>query len=70
MVEPGVERTSGPTRDVPLVKFFRFVPGARAPQRADKSAAGVDANARLPLLRGDADRLRARLVFFPPMASS
>jgi hypothetical protein len=24
----------------PLVKFYRFVPGARAPQRADRSAAG------------------------------
>lgn len=24
----------------PLVKFYRFIPGARAPQRADRSAAG------------------------------
>ena len=26
--------------DAPLVKFYRFFPGARAPQRADRSAAG------------------------------
>jgi hypothetical protein len=26
--------------EAPLVKFYRFIPGARAPQRADRSAAG------------------------------
>src|SRR5882757_2951491 len=29
-----------PSPDAPLVKFYRFLPGARAPQRADRSAAG------------------------------
>ena len=29
-----------PSPDVPLVKFYRFLPGARAPMRADRSAAG------------------------------
>ena len=29
-----------PLPDAPLVKFYRFLPGARAPERADRSAAG------------------------------
>ena len=29
-----------PLPNSPLVKFYRFIPGARAPQRADRSAAG------------------------------
>ena len=29
-----------PEADAPLVKFYRFLPGARAPERADRSAAG------------------------------
>lgn len=29
-----------PEAEAPLVKFYRFLPGARAPQRADRSAAG------------------------------
>src|SRR5205807_7363885 len=29
-----------PSPDAPFVKFYRFLPGARAPQRADRSAAG------------------------------
>jgi hypothetical protein len=29
-----------PSPDLPLVRFYRFLPNARAPQRADRSAAG------------------------------
>jgi hypothetical protein len=35
--EAGMEE---PLPNSPLVKFYRFIPGARAPQRADRSAAG------------------------------
>jgi hypothetical protein len=30
----------GPSRDEPLVTFYRFIPECRVPQRADSSAAG------------------------------
>ncbi len=51
-----------PSPDVPLVKFYRFLPGARAPQRADRSAAGSMPTRAFRYCEAMRDRLRARLV--------
>ena len=48
--------------DTPLVKFYRFLPGARAPRTRRPFGRRLDADARVPLLRGDAHGLGARLV--------
>jgi len=42
-VPPPADDEFGPDEaapGAPLIKFYRFIPGARAPQRADRSAAG------------------------------